>query len=288
MSRRREKLVSLQTAAASVTDGARVAFGGFGVYCRPMAFARELLRQGRRDLTVVGHVNALEVDILAATGALACVETSYVGLERHGIAPHFARAVEAGRVRFAPYSELLAFDRFRANQAGLTFWPAYHLANTDILEASPEIVAAICPLTGRAYHAVPPADPDVVVLHAGRADRFGNVEIPAERQASHSLDIILSQSCRSVIVTAEEIVETSELSRTPQLVEIPAFTTTMVAHAPGGAHPCSMLGYYGRDDECFARYVVDARASTDARAHVRQWCGASEDAYQQAIPEGTA
>ena len=283
IARRRDKRTSLAEAVAHVRDGARVALGGFAVYERPMAFARELVRQNKRDLTIVGHVNGLEVDLLAAAGALRRVETSYVGLERHGLAPHFSCAVAAGTVEFVPYSEMLAFDRFRANQAGLSFWPAYHLAGTDLLEGNPDIVAMTCPLTGRSMHAVRPADPDVVVLHAGRADHLGNVAFPAERQLSHSLDIILSQSCETVIVTAEEIVAPEVLAQQPHLVELAAFRTTAVVHAPRGAHPCSVLGYYGADHAGFTDYLAGARDPASAQAHARAFSAASEAAYQDAV-----
>ena len=83
---RRSKLASLTEAAALVEDGMRVALGGFAIYQHPMALVRELIRQGRRDLTVVGVANGIEVDMLAGAGCLGRVETSYVGLEKYGLA----------------------------------------------------------------------------------------------------------------------------------------------------------------------------------------------------------
>ena len=70
-----------------VPDGARIALGGFAIYQHPMAFTRELIRQNKRDLTVVGVVNGPEVDMLAGAGCLTCIETSYVGFEKYGRNP---------------------------------------------------------------------------------------------------------------------------------------------------------------------------------------------------------
>ena len=70
MATRTSKQVSLAEAATRIDDGARIALGGFSVYQRPMAFVRELIRQGRRNLTVVGVVNGPEVDMLAGSDGL--------------------------------------------------------------------------------------------------------------------------------------------------------------------------------------------------------------------------
>jgi glutaconate CoA-transferase, subunit A len=254
----RSKLASLTEAAAHISDGARVALGGFAVYQHPMALVRELARQERRDLTVVGTVNGNEVDLLAGAGCLRRVETSYVGLERYGLAPNFRRRVEQGELEVVDYSEVLSFDRFRASQDGLTFWPCDYLGGTDILTHNPAIKAFDCPLTGRRLYAVPPADPDVVVIHAVAADERGSVVIPSRRLLPQGLDITMARACDTVIVTAEQIVSRQYIRRHARQVEIPSYRTTLVVEAPWGAHPCPVLGRYVIDDLHFREYVAAA------------------------------
>ncbi|MEX2222785.1 MAG: CoA-transferase [Candidatus Rokuibacteriota bacterium] len=94
--------------------------GGFAVYQHPMALVRELARRGRRDLTVIGAVNGNDVDLPAGAGCLRRVESSYVG-------PNFRRRVERGELEMVDYPELLSFDRFRASQDRLRFWPCDYL-----------------------------------------------------------------------------------------------------------------------------------------------------------------
>ena len=66
-----DKLVDLDQAVGAVADGAIVALGG-GLSARlPMALVRELIRQGRRDLHVVGSAHGIDVDLLVAAGAIA-------------------------------------------------------------------------------------------------------------------------------------------------------------------------------------------------------------------------
>ena len=264
---RTSKVISLAAAARLVPDGARIALGGFAVYQHPMAFVRELVRQRRRDLTVVGVVNGNEVDLLAGAGCLAGVETSYVGLEKYGLARAFRRAVEAGTLDVVDYPELLCWDRFRASESGLTFLQAGFLGGSDIVARNPAIRAFDCPLTGRRLWAVPPADPDVVVIHALLADRYGNVLYPARRLMPQSLDLTLSRSCETVIVTVERIVDNDEVRRHAHLTEIPSYRTAHIVEAPWGAHPCPVLGFAKIDDRAFRAHAA-AAADPDTFA---QW-----------------
>jgi glutaconate CoA-transferase, subunit A len=262
---RTSKLTSLPEACRLVRDGTRLALGGFAVYQHPIAFAHELVRQGRRDLTLVGVVNGIEADLLIGAGCVTAIETSYVGLEKHGLARNFRRFAEQGRLEVVDYPELLSWDRFRASQENLPFWPASFLGGNDVVRFNPKIKPFACPLTGRPMHAVPPADPDVVVIHALMADAYGNVLIPSRRLIPQSHDITLARSCDTVIVTAERIVETETIKRHPHLNEIPSFRTTCVVHLPFGAHPTVMVGLY-RGDDAHMREYLEASASDDAFA----------------------
>lgn len=260
------KLISLEEAAARVPDGARVAFGGFAVYQKPMAFVRELIRQGRRNLTVVGSANSYDVDLLAAAGALSVVETSYVGLEKFGLARNFRRAAEAGTLSVVDYPEMVSWDRFRASQENLPFWPIPFLGGNDVVTYNDAIKPFACPMTGRPMHAVPAADPDVVVIHAIAADERGNVVLPARRLLPQSGDVLMARSCDNVIVTAEKIVPPAFIKRHARLVEIPSYRTKAVIEVPYGAHPTPVLGRYGADEEHYAAY---AEAAQDAASFER-------------------
>ena len=270
---RASKVVTMSEAAALVPDGARVALGGFAVYQHPMAFVRELVRQRRSDLTLVGVVHGNDADMLAGAGCLARIETSYVGLEKYGLARNFRRAVEAGALEVVDYPELLAWDRFRASESNLTFLQASFLGGTDIAARNPDIKQFACPLTGRKLWAVPPADPDVVVVHAPVADAHGNALYPERRLLPQSLDITLSRSCDTVIVTAERIADNAEIRRDAHLNAIPSYRVTCVVEAPWGAHPCPVLGVSRIDDRAFREYAAAGEsaesfaARLDAEAH---------------------
>ena len=94
---------SLSQAAATVKDGDLVALGGHTKHA-PMALIRELIRQGRRRLGLVTvPTGGLNVDLTVGTGVADRLHFAQVGLEEYGMAPHFRRAVQQGRLQCREY-----------------------------------------------------------------------------------------------------------------------------------------------------------------------------------------
>ena len=255
----KEKLCSLAEAARLIKDGARVALGGFGMHNHPMALVHQLIRQGIKDLTVVGHVNGIEVDILVGAGCVSKIETSYVGLEEFGLASNFRRAVEKGEVELAEYPEPVAFGRFMCSARGEPFFPTSELTGTDLVKYNPDIKEVVDPFDGRKYQAISAAEPEWVVLHAPMGDKHGNVLYFEKRQLPLNLDLVMPQTTRNVIVTVEQIVDRDRVLRLPNLNMIPRFRTTAIVEAPYGAHPSSCLQVYDYDKEHFRMYAEAAR-----------------------------
>ncbi|MDA8253806.1 MAG: hypothetical protein M0Z28_32165 [Rhodospirillales bacterium] len=258
-------------AVALVPDGTRLALGGFGNYQRPMAFVREIVRRRRRKLSVVGTVSGIEVDMLVGADALTRLESSYVGLEKYGLARNFRRACEAGAITMVDYPEVLSFDRFRASRENFTFWPCDYLGGTDILTYNSDIVPFDCPLTGRRLYAVPPADPQVAVLHAIAADAAGNVLMPSHRLLPQELDLHIANSCDTLIVTVEKIVPTQFIRRHAGLNVIPSYRTTLIVEAPCGAHPTPTLSRWLTDNEHLERYVAASASPATFSSYLDEW-----------------
>jgi glutaconate CoA-transferase subunit A len=274
---RKRKVSSMRDAARLVPDGCRIGLGGFAIYQRPMAFVRELVRQRRRNLTLVGVTNALEADLLIGAGAVKSIETSYLGFEKYGLARNFRRACEQHGMDVVEYPELLSWDRFRASQENLSFWPAGGLGGTDIVNRNPAIKPFNCPISGRPLHALPAAAPDVVVLHALAADAYGNVIVPSFRNLAQSLDLTLARCCATVIVTVERIVSDNFLKRHTRLVEIPAARVGTVVVAPFGAHPTSMLGRYEDDDQHWQAYIAASESAEGFAQYLAEFVQGCDD-----------
>jgi glutaconate CoA-transferase subunit A len=271
MAASKSKQVALNEAVARVPDGARVALGGFAVYQKPMAFVRALARARRRDLTIVGTANSYDVDLLAGAGCLRSVETSYVGLEKYGLARNFRRAVEGGQLEVVDYPEMASWDRFRASQEGLAFWPVSFLGGNDVLTYNERIRPFACPITGKPMQALPAADPDVVVIHAIAADEQGNVVVPSRRLLPQSGDVLMARACDQVIVTVEKIVSKTFIRRHARLTEIPSYRTTAVVELPFGAHPTPALSRYLADEPHLSEYAQASASAETFDVYLRRY-----------------
>ena len=267
----KEKLCSLQKAAALIDDGSRVAFGGMGVHNHPMAFINELIRKGVKDLTLIGHVSANDVDILVGAGCVKRIEISYVGMEEFGLAPNYRRAVEKGEIDLAEYSEPVAFERFQCSARGQSFFPTREMIGTDIPKYNPDIKEMVSPFDGKTCHIVPAANPDWVVLHAPMGDRYGNVLFFENRQLPENLDLVASRATRNVIVTVEEVVDRKKVMRLPHLNLIPRFRTVAIVEAPYGAHPTSCLQVYEHDRDHLRMYTDMARDPADFARYLEKF-----------------
>lgn len=277
MPKRKEKLCSLKEAVKLIPDGARIAFGGFAVYQKPMAAVHEIIRAGKKELTIVGSVNSLDVDMLAGAGALKRVETSYVGLEAFGLAPNYRRAVQQGEIEVVHYSEMMAWDRFRANWDGLPYWPAYYLGGSDLARLNPEIIPYVCPVTGKDAWAVPPANPDVVILHAKAADKYGNVVIADRHLYPQSMDVTMSHAGGRLMITAEEIRDTESLKKQPHLTYIPSYKVQCVIHVPFGSHPTPTLLSTRMDREHFGVYAKAAQSPEAFQEYLDKYIRGTEN-----------
>src|SRR4051812_22344107 len=155
-----DKLVDLDRAARVVTDGALVALGG-GLSARlPMALVRELIRQGRRGLHVVGSAHSIDVDLLVAAGSIAVCEESYVGFEQDlGLAPAYRRAAQSGEIEVRESCCGTILAQLRAAEFGLPFIPVRGVKGSDIRRLHPEYGEVTCPFTGETLVVVPPLRP---------------------------------------------------------------------------------------------------------------------------------
>lgn len=278
-----DKRVPLNQAAALVRDGSVVALGG-GLSARlPMALVRELIRQGRRGLHVVGSAHSIDVDILIAAGVVAVCEESYVGFEQDlGLAPAFRRAAEHGTIEVRESCCHTVLMQLRAAEFGLPFLPVHGVRGSDIMRLHPEYKEICCPFTGQRLVAVPALRPDVALLHAHLADRQGNLRL----EQPYVLDERFAAASRNVVATAERIVSTEHLGTAG--ITIPGHFVAAVSEVPFGAHPSSCYPTYAYDRSHLQAYVQAAAVGGRALASYleRFITGVpTEQAYRKAVGE---
>ncbi len=267
----KEKLCSLAEAAKLIKNGSRITFGGFTIHNHPMAFIYELIRQGVKDLTIVGFTNGNEVDILVGAGCVKRIETCYVGLEKFGVAPNFRRAVEKGEIEVVEYSEDLAIERFQCSARGDPFIPSRILFGSDIPKYNRDIKEGVSPLDGGKYHAIPPADPEWVIVHTPMGDRYGNALYFPNMQLPMNWDLVMTRTTNKVIVTVEQIIDRERVLRLSHLNMIPRFRNVAIVEAPYGAHPSSYLQLYNFDAEHLTMYARLARDPAEFKKYLDKY-----------------
>ena len=275
----RDKRVSLAEAVALVRDDAIVALGG-GLSARlPMALVREVIRQGRRGLHLVGSAHGIDVDMLVAVGAVRRCEESYVGFEQDlGLAPAYRRAAEEGSIEVAESCCVSMLAQLRAAEMGLPFLPVRGVRGSDITALHPEYATITCPFTGEVLIAVPALRPDVALLHAPSGDRYGNLHL----EQPYVLDERFASASRVVIATVDELVSTEEVVASG--VTIPAHLVTAVVLAPFGAHPTSCYPRYAYDHGHLREYVSAAQSGPDDLGkYLATYVYGSEESYLAAV-----
>jgi glutaconate CoA-transferase subunit A len=275
------KQKSLAEAVALINDGDVVGIGGHTARRHPMALVREIARQRKRRLHIVGWNNGIDMDLLIGAGCVETVETSYIGLGSFGLAPNFRRAAEQGRVKVIEHSETTAMDRFRAASMGVAFLPSKTGLGTDMLETTPSLKEINDPFTGERWVAVQAIVPDVSIIHAHTADVYGNVQLDAQRWHDTSPDVMIARSAKRTIVSVEQIVSDEAIRARPIDTILPRVDVTCVVEAPYGAHPCCCDARYDYDLEHLSLYQKSACSAADFDRYVAEWIDApgGHDAY---------
>jgi glutaconate CoA-transferase subunit A len=239
------ELTSLRRAVADlVTDGATVALEGF-THLIPVAAGHEIIRQGRRDLTLVRMTPDIVYDQLIGAGCARRLIFSWAGNPGVGSLHRFRDAVQHGwpvPLELEEHSHAGMANRYVAGASGLPFAVLRGYAGTDLAAHTATVKPIVCPFTGETLTAVPALNPDVGIVHAQRADRAGNVQLWGITGVHK--EVVLAS--KAALVTVEEVVE--ELTPVPGAVVLPHWTITYVAEVPGGAHPSYALGYSDRDN----------------------------------------
>jgi glutaconate CoA-transferase, subunit A len=256
------EIVSLAEAVGrAIHDGDAVAMEGF-THLIPFAAGHEVIRQRRRDLTLIRMTPDLIYDQLIGAGCARKLVFSWGGNPGVGSLHRFRDAVEHGwpaPLEIEEHSHAGLANRYVAGASGLPFAVLRGYNGTDLYPhgagrgAPPTIKPITCPFTGETLTAVAAIRPDVAVIHAQRADRSGNVQFWGI-SGVHKEAVLASQ--RSV-VTVEEIVD--ELDPLPGDVVLPAWTVTYVARVPGGAHPSYAMGYSVRDNDYYLAWDAISR-----------------------------
>jgi glutaconate CoA-transferase subunit A len=230
--------------ARFVHDSDSVALEGF-THLIPFAAGHEIIRQRRRDLTLIRLTPDVVYDQMIGAGCASKLVFSWAGNPGVGSLHRFRDAVEhdwPASLVIEEHSHAAMANRFAAGASGLPFAIMRGYLGTDLPEHTTNIATVRCPFTGEELAAVPALRPDVAIIHAQQADRQGNVMLWGILGVQKEAVLAATRS----IVTVEEVVDQLE-PRSGSIV-LPSWVVTCVAAAPHGAHPSYAAGYYDRDN----------------------------------------
>jgi len=272
-----DKRITLKEAVKLVPDGAHLFWGGFGFQRPPMAFAHELVRQKKSNLTIYTCGSEMDLDILVGAKVVSHLEVAFYAIEGIGLAPNIQRRIREGAIEIEDYSNLAMALRFFGGALGVPFMPLKSMLGTDMLAKikfrAKKAEVMTCPFTGEKVVLVPSVRPDFSIVHVSRVDKEGNAQIDGIKGE----DVEGARAGKKVIVLAEEIVDTEFIRSQPDQTVIPNIYVTHVVECPWGSFPMMVYNYYDYDMEHVRMYYDQCKTEEGWQKYCEEYITSIND-----------
>ena len=251
--------------AALIPNAASVAIGKPPL--SPTAIAGAMIRRGLRDIHLItSPTQAYIADLLIGAGCIGLVETSGVSLGELGPAPRFTAAVKSGALRIKDSTCPAVYAAIQAGEKGQPFAPLRGLIGSDVLASRPDYKVIENPFEpGDDIVLLPAIRPDFALIHAARADRFGNVWVGGRHELKS-----LAHAAKQTLVTVEEIIDGDlrlDAAAAPNLIS--GLYVRAIAEAKQGAWPDAVPGHYAFDEDAVIAYGAQARTDEGFNAWLK-------------------
>jgi glutaconate CoA-transferase subunit A len=271
MSLSESKIMSMSEAVSRLAfPGMSIALGTSLEGLIPFAAGHELIRQGIKNLTLIGPISDMLFDQLIGGGCVSRIQAAWVGNVSTGIGYHLRRAVELGRpqpLEMEDHSNFTIALGLQAAALGVPYLPARTLLGSHIIRGNPAFQTSRCPFTGDPLLLVRAIEPDLAILHVQRADPQGNAHLWGNMGVSATA----AKAAKEVLIIAEEVVDPKVIRSDPNRTIIPGFIVSGVVEEPWGAHPSAVQGYYGHDDPVYVEYARSTRTEEGSREWLQDW-----------------
>ncbi|MFB3924995.1 MAG: CoA transferase subunit A [Syntrophales bacterium] len=261
-----DKRMSLQEAISRfVFDGCSIAFSGMGGM-QVVAPTYEIVRQGQKNLTLMGDSPCECGDYLIGTGQIRRIEVAWLAFAVAGVSPSYRRAAEKGipqKIEVFEFSNYTMGLRFLAGAMGLPFMSTKSLMGSSIEKYNPMIKVIDDPYTSQKVTLVPAATPDVAIVHVNRADRLGNAQYLSFSSNAENI----ARAAKRTIITCEEIIPEDEIKRTPMLTSVPQYVVDAVVELPYCCHPWNMPCAYAYD----IPFHMEMMAAIETEEGFKKW-----------------
>jgi acetate CoA/acetoacetate CoA-transferase alpha subunit len=213
------KTVPVEDAVAMIPDGASLMIGGFMAVGTPERVIDEIVRQGKRNLTVIANDTALPgkgIGKLVSAGLIARTIASHIGLN-----PETQKQMIAGKMQVDLVPQGTLIERIRAGGYGLggVFTPT---GVGTVVEDGKQTID----VDGKTYLVEKAMRADFALVHAFLADYIGNL---AYALTARNFNPVIAMAADKVIASAENIVPVGVIP--PDQVVTPApIVDYLVAH----------------------------------------------------------
>ena len=283
----RQKLMTADQLVAELRSGMTIGIGGWGSRRKPMSLVRAICRSDLADLEIVSY-GGPDVGLLLAAGKVRRLVYGFVSLDTIALEPHFRAARQAGSLEVTEYDEGMLQWGLYAAACRLPFLPTRAGLGSDVLTVNPQLRTVASPYDDEVLVAVPALHLDAALIHASRADAFGNAQFLGP---DPYFDDLFAMAAERAYVSCEQVLPTAELTQVApvQTLRIQRWMVAGVVQARNGAHFTSCDPDYGRDEEMQREY---ASAAADPAAWARfraRYLDTDEAGYQAAVlaPRGS-
>ncbi len=250
--------------ARFVPDGATVAMGTSLEPAIPFAAAHELIRQGRRELTLVGPISDACFDQLIGAGCVRRIKAAWVGNVSEGLGHCYRRAVERGEphpIEVHDHSNFSVSLALWAAAWNSPYIPTVTLLGSDIVRTNPELEVR------DGFVRVSALKPDVAILHVQRSDEEGRAHAWGPLGITEEAGL----AAGGVILSCEELVGAEVTLSDPNRILLPESKVVAVVHEPGGSLPAPLQGFWGRHHEAYREYAERSRTPEGFQAWLEEW-----------------
>ncbi len=264
------KLKSMKEAISNfINNGDSVYISGF-THLIDFSASHEIIRQNKKNLTLIRMTPDVIYDQMVAAGTTSKLIFSYLGNPGVGSLHCIRRSIEKGepnKVKIEEYTHGSLISALYAGASNIPFFPVNAVKGSDLPKHNENYKLVKNPFTGEDVLVVKPIKPDVAIIHVQRADPDGNSQIwgiiGEQREVAFA--------SKKVIVTAEEIVDSSIIKNDPNRTIIPGFIVSAVVHDPWGAHPSYAQGFYDRDNEFYLWWDKLSRDKHSTEQYLEEW-----------------
>ncbi len=253
-----------------IEDGDSIVMGAALEAAIPFAVGHEIIRQGKKDLTLIGPISDMLFDQMIGSGCAKKVIAAWVGNVIMGVGYNLRRAIEEGiprKIGIEDYTNFAISLALQAGALGIPFIPTKSLLGTGMMSEGMLFRVMDCPYTNEKLSLVPALKPDVAIVQAQRSDEEGNTHFWGGSGVTKEAAL----AARKVLVVVEEVVSRKVIRRDPNRTLLPGFLVSAVVPEPWGSHPSPMQGYYNRDHEKYMTYYQESKDREGYLKWLEKW-----------------